>query len=969
MKYWVYINDKVDGPYDETKLVTLNGFSQDTLICSEEVASAGGQEWVKASSIFEFDEIPVDSVPQNATEQIKTQEQNSVVDAQTNALLAKLESLTAGMSQLTNKLNSMQTHLDQALEQNKQLAQQVSQLQNPQPLPEEALHTPDAKLNTITLISDNVVASEQSITSKEANQDSPVQQDFPEQADPKEEELIIRSALDSIYGEKNSESTDDEEAFQDLLPQKTAEKEAAETEKIENELKFVPVQEEEASTSSDKTNDVVPEALITTPSADDVAKDALIQELTASPQEDILDQIIKEHQEQESQSQIGGEDSASGWIAAGAAAGLAGTSATVAPTLQDDKPETVTTLPAEELPPATDEQAAFSIATDKENLDALEPVFSADQMPEDAPASQPEIKEENLASLESLDTLDNGLLNKTAEQLPNESETELEQTTSPQELVPTTALAQESTQETDGFYLKDIPDTTNELETPVQAEDVLADSEQPAEEPAFTEQASTADEDVSQEAPATVNLEESVPVTEENAPATEEGIPATEEDAPATEEGIPATKEDAPATEEGIPATKEDAPATEEGIPATEEDAPASEGDTPVTEENIPASEEGDVPATEEDAPVTGKDGNSTEAETEHLLTEKDLQDAFGPLDEPDQTPQTATETDASVADENLALGDFMQTENNNPNELTEIELKAGSTYLISDFVPPAEAAQNNAETSTFSSAAKETEENKKQETIIQDMLTISNIWQQDQKLNADGLPENITATQVGLENNIQTKRGATFDIKTVPMVPDPSASNRLNVNGLDDLNAQHELKTSSMHKSTKIVIGSLVALLAAMVLYVLLGLVQMLPSSINIFANKEIELPATEQASEEFFPVEETSSSSYETDTQGGEISQDEVLSRVQNFNLPNGLTLKEVIEAKHSNISPDLITWEVAEAVEENSYVVTVKVPPENPQGYKTVYRYDYDMQTDMLNPTVSEAKNLLDQVSQQQ
>ena len=44
MRYWVYINDKVDGPYDETNLVTLQGFTPDTLICSEEVASNGGQE-------------------------------------------------------------------------------------------------------------------------------------------------------------------------------------------------------------------------------------------------------------------------------------------------------------------------------------------------------------------------------------------------------------------------------------------------------------------------------------------------------------------------------------------------------------------------------------------------------------------------------------------------------------------------------------------------------------------------------------------------------------------------------------------------------------------------------------------------------------------------------------------------------------------------------------------------------------
>ena len=57
MRYWVYINDKVEGPFEEDKLVTLPGFTPDTLICAEEVAAGGSQEWVKASSIFEFDPV------------------------------------------------------------------------------------------------------------------------------------------------------------------------------------------------------------------------------------------------------------------------------------------------------------------------------------------------------------------------------------------------------------------------------------------------------------------------------------------------------------------------------------------------------------------------------------------------------------------------------------------------------------------------------------------------------------------------------------------------------------------------------------------------------------------------------------------------------------------------------------------------------------------------------------------------
>ena len=129
MRYWVYINDKVDGPYDETKLVTLNGFSQNTLICSEEVASNGGQEWVKASSIFEFDEVPVHEEAPAAT--VSSATASNVPQTNTRAfddtaLLAKLNVLTDELSYLHRKLDSMQTELDKAVAQNEKLSEQLA---------------------------------------------------------------------------------------------------------------------------------------------------------------------------------------------------------------------------------------------------------------------------------------------------------------------------------------------------------------------------------------------------------------------------------------------------------------------------------------------------------------------------------------------------------------------------------------------------------------------------------------------------------------------------------------------------------------------------------------------------------------------------------------------------------------------------------------------------------------------------
>ena len=92
------------------------------------------------------------------------------------------------------------------------------------------------------------------------------------------------------------------------------------------------------------------------------------------------------------------------------------------------------------------------------------------------------------------------------------------------------------------------------------------------------------------------------------------------------------------------------------------------------------------------------------------------------------------------------------------------------------------------------------------------------------------------------------------------------------------------------------------------------------------------------------------------------------QVLSDVQNISLSNGFTLKEFVESKHAAISKDLISWEVADAVEPDNYSITVKIPPENPQNFKTVYRFNYNMENGLLEPTISDAKNLLDQAEGQ-
>ena len=432
MKYWVYINNKVDGPYDENDLPAVEGFTPQTLICSEEVASKGGQEWVKASSVFEFDEEPAqEPTPQPETAQPA---------ANTSELLARLEVLTSGMSSLQSKFETLQSHLDKALEENKKLAAQVAAQQSSEaPL---MASEEDSRANTITL-------TRHDIASQNTPEETP---SYPQQATPQEDELIIRSALDSMYGGKplNADSVKEplEDTFHDLVTGETSadlarEEEEQAVEEIATQLHFTPVEDEQPA----QQEPVVENAVITTPSVFEAEKDALINELTASPKEDVLDQIIQEHQKEESlqlpvENPAGKDSSWKGAAATGAAvAGLAGLAA-----LSANKDST---------PAASEEaQTPFTMATDRNNPDSLETVLPADQMPADAAPAAQEEKITDLPSLEAIPETNN-IPEKQEDQFiepPAEAADVHENTV--QELVPGVSLKKEE-KKVEGIY--DLP--------------------------------------------------------------------------------------------------------------------------------------------------------------------------------------------------------------------------------------------------------------------------------------------------------------------------------------------------------------------------------------------------------------------------------------------------------------------------------------------------------------------------------
>ena len=838
MRYWVYINDKVDGPFDQDTLVTLNGFTPDTLICSEDTANSGNQEWVKASAVFEFDEsAPQTQAPAAATP-ASTQEQTPV-DA-SSVLLAKLDIMANQLMGLQSKMDGMQTKLDESIAQQKQAAQQAAQraeelaaqvnnlsaahqaqavpaaitpVNEPAPTPEQ-LETLPAEENLADLPEDNNLndAFAATPTVKEQpqlpTQDPVVLPSSEEDAlDKGGDDLVLSSALDSLNVKDNHEELakdEKENSFQDLL---------------------TPAQAASLAEGA--------------PAATEQQKEALIAEFSAptGDNNNVLDQVIKEREEEESS-----KSKTMRWITAGAAA-IAG-----AVGLKNKKADDNSS--AQEQPQPTEEKQtldfdnleesapALTIAPDPAAPQKQEEVFPAQEMPadvaslEEAPAAQdapipttPEPAEPTPVQQDNvMPSLDN-MGGKHAASVENEVDEQKEDTL--QELVPDANNASDS----------------------IITEDDLKD--------AFSERKS-------QDAP----VEQLFGLASAGAAV-----------------AAASNKEEAPATVE------------DSGMPSLED------------------------------------------------ITAKQPADA-----------QTLPEA--------------------NPNDLTEIELKEGSTYLISDFVPP--ASSREAEQAALEQTQKKLQakaENTSTDSLdIQEMVANVNSTEKKEEPKAEVAGADVTVSQIVLENTIKAKRGAALDIKTVPMVPEPSQSNRLQIDGMDDINTQHDIKAADVEpagKTTKMVVGSLIALLLASVIYGMLGFMNLIPEQFNVFSKKQAAQEATQQEQlnemlDDSAPVVPTQADELTAEDTPAQTQQDVVLTEVKNYVLPNGMTLQSFIEAKHP-AAVTLITWDISTAVDPDNYSVLVKVPPENPQSFKTSYRFNYNAVTKALEPTISDAKNLLDAANQ--
>jgi len=954
MKYWVYINDKVEGPFEEDNLVTLKGFTPETLICSEDSANSGNQEWVKASSIFEFDQVPAPAPapaaqPVTKAEPVAAQPvaqpataavaQPAMSDELSAALLSKLDALTdhiTGLqSQLTgmqarlegmqNKLDGMQTKLDESIAQQQQAAaSRTATLPNhfsSSEMPDGAL-----KPNTITLTRKEV-DSLQEEAQPEAQSRTPEM----ELGSAVEGAAVLNSALDAITSKQELEQQNlqNESTFQDLLTSEQAQKLAQQPQQNNQPVQSLDVSVAGAPKQQEQTKE-----------------DVLAEFTNSAAQSNAIDQLIEEKEQKKSMTIR---------LAEGAAAALAGAATfiglkkpaeesaakqTPAEEPVQPKPE-VPAVPAEEpvIPAPAEEQAAapamndlpsmpsdvptlpsekpfldfgeetnpapaMSIAPDKQEPEKLEEVLPAEQMPQDvAPMETPEVKPMDVTPMETVST-------------------------GAQDIAPMAAPTVKP-QEQQPVDLQDM----NDLPTLKTMGGHIPTAE--------TTEQMTADE----------TMQELIPDAKENTGTRDMLINAHDLNEAFADNG---SNNDDNSVEQLFGLASASA-----AVDNTPQNAQA--------EENVLQ----EIPSLE---PTTAKDPEPTT---------------------PAQEPATAE------VPEPAALANAPAPAN--ANELTEIELNEGSTYLISDFVPPAQAdgsapsvpaelkkadAEKKQEEGNQPETKEEKQETKKEEGTtsfeIQDL--VSNLGQTEKIAKPEenpNMPADVTISQVILENTIRSKRGAALDIKTVPMVPEPAQTERLHLEGMDDdVTAQHDIKPSDVKpasKGTKAVVGMLIAIVLAGVLYAGLAFMNLLPPSMNFLSNKKaaakqqaqtaqveamlgsdenVNMPSTTPVST---PVETT-----EAAAQTPADPMQAVLTAVQNYPLSNGYTLKEFIESKHATAA-NLITWDVSTAVEPDNYSILVKIPPENPQSFKISYRFNYNTVTQALEPTISDAKNLLDSVNQ--
>lgn len=895
MKYWVYINSKVTGPFTAEQMVSVSGFTPDTLICSEDAANSGNQEWVKASSVFEFEQpAPAQQVTQAPAQSMSSSAAAGATsegsDALASALLAKLDALTNQLTDMQskldgvqgkldgmqNKIEDMQDKIDNSISTQQQAAQEAAERaeeltrrfnQMTQPIHQDpatsdlaaAAQTPDIPQQETD---SPVQTAEPEISHPQENTPEPEQEparslsdldkaisDGEEELEKASDDLVLNSALETLRMPTEQTQDEKENTFQDLL---------------------TPTQVASLAQEAKAKRDAAAKEK-------QAAKDQLVEDLTSpAPTTDVVDQLIQEKEEDEAKKSM-----TMRILSAGAAVFGLGKKKTETKQQETPKENSAEQKPeaqsAKEQEPAPEGKEPQGISLSEQpaqdqpaDIEIVQP--SSQEPAEQTPQELPEKQALNFENMEAEPALT----------IASDEEPKLPQT---EEIAP----------QSQALQTDDVADTSDEESQ--------------------------------------IKTGERLQATPDNASV----LPSLESQNSIGETFMQEQQDLTP--EELVPNAKEEKP-----------DELISQADLQIAFADQKTHEEESV----EKLFGLASAGGAISAAQEKEDQQTQENDKLPSLDEAVTKPSPA-QPDSQESD---------------PNGMSEVELKAGSTYLISDFVPP---ASSDAKAEPFE------EKKPSQEAQDQDGIELQEMVPTAQSVNEEEAPKDavsdVTVSQIVLENTIKAKRGAALDIKTVPLVPEPAQSDRLQIEGMDDINTQHDIKTAEAEpagKMVKMIGGTLFALLLAAIIYGMLAFMNLIPQQFNVFAKKQAAEVAQQQdaqinemlGTEEQLPMPtdaEEPTPATEQDPQAA------ILTEVKNYMLPNGQTLQAFIEAKHP-AAVDLITWDISTAVDPDNYSVLVKVPPENPQSFKISYRFNYNAVTKALDPTISDAKNLLDSAQPQ-
>ncbi|MBO7605436.1 MAG: hypothetical protein J6S61_03090, partial [Elusimicrobiaceae bacterium] len=229
---------------------------------------------------------------------------------------------------------------------------------------------------------------------------------------------------------------------------------------------------------------------------------------------------------------------------------------------------------------------------------------------------------------------------------------------------------------------------------------------------------------------------------------------------------------------------------------------------------------------------------------------------------------------------------------------------------------------------------------------------------------NTDGAEH---AAPAAAGNNV--KREKPSDIKTVPLVPDTLGQEIHSSPYVES--GTSKFRKSGLVNAIKWML--VILLIVALTVMALSGLAVMnvidekfSPIHTVIYSLQKTPQENETQSEEDLEP-EIITQKTPENEMQVSNNEQDQVytvLEKVKNYTFSDATTLESRINNIHKNSSSN-IEWSLIPIEEQNVYSIAVKIP-QNTDGQGFSYRFNYDVPGNVLTPTTSEAKNIMENYS---